>query len=189
MLNNYFDIKHPLHPYSYSLKATKGTITPTNALRDTVPPLKKVGYFPCEKDGKWIDIEDHRGEVGYVNNVPFTIVELGEYPNGWTKDISQLIPVVVKDYDNRVEQRLNDWAVKHQYVSAERLLSCYENSTVPKWKFEAGNFRILWDSTWLWLQNYLNTKLAEAKPSIPTWEELEALLDENVPLVWPEYNG
>ena len=29
----------------------------------------------------------------------------------------------------------------------------------------------------------------EAKPSIPTWEELEALLDEKVPLVWPKYYG
>ena len=188
MLNNYFDTNNPLHPYTHSLKATKGTIVPINALRGDVSPLKKVGFHPCEKDGKWIDVEDHRGEVGYVNNEPFTITELGKYPEGWTKDISRLIPIVIKNYDAKVEQRLSDWAVKHEYVSAERLLSCYENSTVPKWKFEAGNFRILWDNTWLWLQNYMNAKLAEANPSIPTWEELEALLDANVPLVWPIYN-
>lgn len=126
---------------------------------------------------KWCDsrrIKPTWKELEKVFNTPFII--------------DDSVTMLIIEYDAKVEQRLNDWAVKHQYVSAERLLSCYENSTVPKWKFEAGNFRILWDNTWLWLQNYMNTKLAEANPSIPTWEELEALLDTNVPLVWPTYN-
>ena len=118
-------------------------------------------------------------------------------PNKWRDNGIKWVRVTLEDtikiYDDNVEQRLNDWAILHQYkgsggmTPSERLLS-YESSTIPKWKFEANNFRILWDNTWFWLQNYLNQKMSENTPAIPTWEEVEALLNQNVPLIWPEYN-
>ena len=36
-------------------------------------------------DGKaWVQVEDHRGEGGYVNGEPHTITEIGPYPEGWS---------------------------------------------------------------------------------------------------------
>lgn len=119
--------------------------------------------------------------------------ELNKWKDNGIKWVRVTLEDTIQMYDSNVEQRLNDWAILHQYkgsggmTPSERLLS-YESSTIPKWKFEASNFRVLWDSTWFWLQSYLNEKLSEGTPSIPTWEELEALLDTNVPLVWPTYN-
>ena len=141
-------------------------------------------------------------DVGYYYPDNIIISSLGKpptnEPNKWKDNGIKWVRVTLEDtikiYDDNVEQRLNDWAILHQYkgsggmTPSERLLS-YESSTIPKWKFEANNFRTLWDNTWFWLQNYLNQKMSESTPTIPTWEEVEALLNENVPLTWPEYNG
>jgi hypothetical protein len=83
MQNHYYDNTHPLHPYTYSLDAMPGTLPPANALRGDKPTVP-AGYWPSEKDGRWIDIEDHRGEEGYVNGSPFTILDFGTYPSGWS---------------------------------------------------------------------------------------------------------
>lgn len=58
-MNHYFDTTHPLRPYTHSLPANPGTIPPDNALRGEQPSIKK-GFWPCEKGGAWIDVEDHR---------------------------------------------------------------------------------------------------------------------------------
>ena len=83
MQNNYFDSTHPLRPYTYSLAATPGTITPDNALRGETPTAKP-GFWPGEHNGKWIDIEDHRDEEGYMNGESFTVSDFGPYPEGWS---------------------------------------------------------------------------------------------------------
>lgn len=136
--------------------------------------LPDIGFYP-PKDIK----------VSLLGSPPTN--ELNKWYDNGTKWIRVTADYIIQIYDAAVEKRLNDWAIQHQYMSSDRLLK-YENSTIPKWKFEATNFRVLWDNTWLWLQNYLNQILASGSSNIPTWEELEALLNTNVPLVWPEYN-
>lgn len=83
MQNHYFNDTHPLHPYTHSLAATPGTIAPVNALRGETPAVTP-GFWPGEQGGEWVDIEDHRGEEGYVNGESFTIADFGPYPEGWS---------------------------------------------------------------------------------------------------------
>ncbi len=86
MQNNYYDATHPMHPYTHSAYATPGSLPPDNSLRGESPPTAPVGFWPGEKDGIWVDIEDHRGEEGYINGEPFTVKDFGPYPNGWSVD-------------------------------------------------------------------------------------------------------
>lgn len=58
-MNHYFDTDTPVRPYTHSLPANPGTLPPGNALRGEEPPITK-GFWPCEKDGSWVDVEDHR---------------------------------------------------------------------------------------------------------------------------------
>lgn len=58
-------------------------LLPNNATY-TVPEVKS-GYIPCWQGEKWQQIEDHKGEEGYVHGEPFTIKEYGPLPDGWTK--------------------------------------------------------------------------------------------------------
>lgn len=85
MQNHYYDNTHTLRPYTHSLEAMPGTIAPANALRGE-KPTAKPGFWPGEKGGKWVDIEDHRGEEGYVNGEAFTIRDFGPYPDGWSTE-------------------------------------------------------------------------------------------------------
>lgn len=57
-------------------------ILPNNATR-TAPTLKK-GFVPCWDGKKWVQVEDHKGESGYVNGQPHTINEYGPLPDGWS---------------------------------------------------------------------------------------------------------
>lgn len=57
-------------------------ILPNNATR-TAPTLKK-GFIPCWDGKKWGQVEDHKGESGYVNGQPYTINEYGPLPDGWS---------------------------------------------------------------------------------------------------------
>lgn len=57
-------------------------ILPNNATH-TAPTLKK-GFIPCWDGEKWGQVEDHKGETGYVNGQPYTINEYGPLPDGWS---------------------------------------------------------------------------------------------------------
>ena len=57
-------------------------ILPNNATR-TAPTLKK-GFVPCWDGKKWGQVEDHKGESGYVNGQPHEIKEYGPLPDGWS---------------------------------------------------------------------------------------------------------
>lgn len=83
MQNHYFDNTHPLRPYTHSAHAVPGTIAPINALREPLPP-KIDGKHPCEQNGKWGYVEDHKGKSGYVNGEPHEIKEYGPLPEGWS---------------------------------------------------------------------------------------------------------
>ena len=57
-------------------------ILPNNATR-TAPTLKK-GFIPCWDGKKRGQVEDHKGESGYVNGQPHTINVYGPLPDGWS---------------------------------------------------------------------------------------------------------
>ena len=59
------------------------------AFKNDIPKKENVpseykGLWPCEKDGAWVLVDDHRGEQGYVNGEPVTIKEFGPLPDGWS---------------------------------------------------------------------------------------------------------
>ena len=63
MINYYFDNTNELKPYTHQLDANDDTLPPDNALR--VKPEFKEGFHPCEKDGGWHLVEDHRDKTVY----------------------------------------------------------------------------------------------------------------------------
>lgn len=92
MQTHYFDASHPLRPYTHSLPAMPGTIAPANALRGETPPTARPGFHPAEQNGRWIEIEDHRGRNGYVNGQPHEIESFGPPPDGWSETLPPPTP-------------------------------------------------------------------------------------------------
>ena len=56
---------------------------PNNSSRSK--PTTKKGHVPRWNGQKWVQVEDHKGKTGYVNGEPFTIVEHGPLPEGWSE--------------------------------------------------------------------------------------------------------
>ena len=84
IINYYFDDNHPLRPYFGDDYANKDSFSPANALR--IAPEFKAGFHPCERDGAWIMIPDHRDTKVYdiTTAQESEIKELGELPDGVT---------------------------------------------------------------------------------------------------------
>ncbi len=84
IINYYFDDNHPLRPYFGDDYANKDSFSPVNALR--IAPEFKAGFHPCERDGAWIMIPDHRGTKVYdiTTAQESEIKDLGELPDGVT---------------------------------------------------------------------------------------------------------
>lgn len=83
-INYYFNHEHPLRPFTGSDYANKDSFSPDNALR--VEPETQPGFWPCEQDGAWVLIPDHRGTKVYdtATAQESEIKELGERPDGVT---------------------------------------------------------------------------------------------------------
>ena len=84
MQNHYFDTTDPLHPYLYSTAANPDSMPPDNALR--IGPIHRDGFWPCETDGQWQYLPDHRGKSAYRTEVgaEVQIEQVGELPDGLT---------------------------------------------------------------------------------------------------------
>lgn len=52
----------------------------------TALPEVPAGHAACWNGSAWALVEDHRGEVGYVNGEAFEVVDLGAYPEGWSTE-------------------------------------------------------------------------------------------------------
>lgn len=59
-------------------------LLPNNATY--IAPAKKDGCIPRWTGKKWEQVENHKGESGYVDGKPFTVTEYGPYPDGWSVD-------------------------------------------------------------------------------------------------------
>ena len=128
MNNYYFNSEHPLRPYTHSLMATEGTFPPLNALR--VEPEFQEGYWPCEQDGSWVQIEDHREKQGYINGEPFIIKELGSLSDGWSDTPPP--PSFEEVQTDKVSE------INGKYEESIRILqSGYPNSEVLSWERQA----------------------------------------------------
>lgn len=84
MINYYFDNTNEFRPYTHQLEANSDTLPPDNALR--IAPEFRRGYYPCEKNGEWILIEDHREKTAYdiETQEPVEIDYLGSVKTGYT---------------------------------------------------------------------------------------------------------
>lgn len=84
MLNYYFDNTNEFRPYTHQLEANNDTMPPDNALR--IAPEFRRGYYPCEKKGAWVLVEDHREKTAYniETQEPVKIDYLGSVKTGYT---------------------------------------------------------------------------------------------------------
>lgn len=84
VINYYFNHDHPLRPFTGSDYANKDSFSPVNALR--IEPETQPGFWPCEQDGAWVLIPDHRGTKVYdtATAQESEIKELGELQGGVT---------------------------------------------------------------------------------------------------------
>ncbi|QYN44833.1 tail fiber assembly protein [Gilliamella sp. ESL0441] len=84
MINYYFDNTNEFRPYTHQLEANNDTMPPDNALR--IAPEFRRGYYPCEKKGAWVLVEDHREKTAYniETQEPVKIDYLGKIKSGYT---------------------------------------------------------------------------------------------------------
>lgn len=84
VINYYFNHDHSLHPFTGSDYANKDSFSPVNALR--IEPETLPGFWPCEQDGAWVLIPDHRGTKVYdtATAQESEIKELGRLPDSVT---------------------------------------------------------------------------------------------------------
>lgn len=57
-------------------------VLPADACLDA--PVIAKGCVARRVNGVWVDVENHVGEKGFVNGVPFEIKEYGPLPDGWS---------------------------------------------------------------------------------------------------------
>ena len=84
MINYYFDNTNELKPFTHQLDATDDTLPPDNALR--IAPEFKEGFYPCENNGEWVQVADHRDKTVYNTETKesFKIDYLGPIKEGFT---------------------------------------------------------------------------------------------------------
>lgn len=84
MINYYFDNANELKPYTHQLDANDDTLPPDNAL--CIAPEFKEGFYPCENNGKWTLVEDHRDKIIYniKTKEPVKVDYLGKIKKGFT---------------------------------------------------------------------------------------------------------
>ncbi|OCQ52659.1 Caudovirales tail fiber assembly protein [Photorhabdus australis subsp. thailandensis] len=63
MINYYFDNTKPHRPFIGAVDANSGSEPPVNALR--IEPKFQEGFWPCEKSGQWVLVENKKGIMIY----------------------------------------------------------------------------------------------------------------------------
>jgi hypothetical protein len=84
-MGNYYycyDNANPLKPFVRTTFINPNAKPRQNA---TLIPCEVVeGYWPVWTGAGWENIEDHRGEKGYLGGAAFEVSDLGPYPEGWS---------------------------------------------------------------------------------------------------------
>ena len=166
-------------------------IQPANTADQDDWPEIKSGFIPRKFEGKrgWEQVENHKGEQGYVNGQAHTITEYGPYPDGWSATPpeptqEEQIQTAMADFENRIQARLDAFASTLTYDGM--LSACtYATSSVDMYRIEGQYCVDARDATWAKAYELLAAILptVTAGGAIPMWENIESELP---PLAWPE---
>lgn len=63
---------------------------PNNATRTKA--VVQDGFIPQWNGKEWLQVENHKGEQGYIAGEPHTIKEYGPYPEGWSSNEPEPTP-------------------------------------------------------------------------------------------------
>jgi hypothetical protein len=158
---------------------------PNNATHIPAPDAQE-GYIAHWTGEAWEQVEDHKGETGYVNGEPYTIKDYGPYPDGWSDTPPPPTPEEQLEaqkaaFTNAIQQRLDAFAQTRNY---DGIMSAATYATSTNAKFRAeGQYAVeARDATWAAGYTILDAVLAGERP-MPTLEEVMAELP---PLEWPE---
>jgi hypothetical protein len=66
-------------------------LLPNNATHTPAPEAQE-GYIARWTGAAWEQVENHKGETGYVDGQPYTIKDYGPYPDGWSADPPEPTP-------------------------------------------------------------------------------------------------
>ncbi len=73
--------QYDMHGY-YAGKIEDHGLLPSNAT--ATMPEQREGYIPRWNGSAWEQVENHRGEAGWLNGTPRKIGDYGPYPDGWS---------------------------------------------------------------------------------------------------------
>ncbi|WP_294884411.1 tail fiber assembly protein [uncultured Gilliamella sp.] len=173
MINYYFDNTNELKPYTHQLDANDDTLPPDNALR--VKPEFKEGFHPCEKNGEWIQIEDHRDKTVY--NIETQEASKIEYLGSIKENFTQLEPFQFSKWNGKKwvldEDEQNAFKIKQNKMLKNSLLNeANENISI--------------------LQDAIDLNMSEDgdEEKLKAWKKYRILINRidvsNIPLVFPE---
>lgn len=157
---------------------------PSNTANQDDWPEIVPGYVPRKLEGKrgWEQVENHKGETGYVDGKLHTITEYGPYPAGWSTDPPPPTPEEQQAaFTAAIQGHLDGFAQTRNYDGIMSAAT-YATSTVPKFQSEGQYAVEARDATWAKAYEILDAVLAGERP-MPTIEDVIAELP---PLAWPE---
>lgn len=173
MINYYFDNTNELKPYTHQLDANDDTLPPDNALR--VKPEFKEGFHPCEKDGGWHLVEDHRDKTVY--NIETQESSRVEYLGSIKEEFTLLEPFKFSRWNGEKwvldEEEQNVFKIKQNKMLKSSLLNeANENISI--------------------LQDAIDFDMAEDgdEEKLKLWKKYRIFLNRidisNIPIVFPE---
>ncbi len=83
-------------------------------------PVIRYGFIPHWTGATWEQVENHVGESGWVNGIPFTIKDYGPYPDGWSTEPPAPTPAEnVSRFNQEINSRLLSFAQEHDWDTIE----------------------------------------------------------------------
>ena len=159
-------------------------LLPNNATYS--PCMVESGFIPHWNGAQWEQVEDHKGESGYVDGQPYAIKEYGPYPEGWSGTPPPPTPeeqqeAMKKAFTDAIQMHLDGFAQTRLYDGVDSM-SKYVKCSVPKFAIEAEYMRDKVAETWAMAYAILDAVLSGQRP-MPTIEEV---ISELPALEWPE---
>lgn len=106
---------------------------PNNATRKA--PQEQDGHIPRWTGEAWEQVENHKGEQGYVDGKPCEIKEYGPYPGGW----SDSPPPATPEEDARARMAQIDAEIRELEQKAIRPMLAIETGTDEPYDHERKN--------------------------------------------------
>lgn len=158
-------------------------LLPNNATY--VPTAVIDGYIPRWNGTSWDQVENHKGEEGWLNGQFHIISDYGPYPPGWSATEppppEPTPEEKVKNAINVIRTRLNDFAVERQYIDILDAAS-FAGDADPQFDAEGTYARDIRSQTWRSAYNILQ----DIKNGITPWPaDMDAFVAMLPDLVWP----